>query len=137
MSVTPETKKTTEVEKPQAPNLRFQRDRDRELVKGIFKNFEQRGGTLSFCTKFYKEDPVEKWELTDEMVYSLPRCVARHIRTNMWYPIHAHAVDANGKNTVKIGQKIRRADFQSLEFSDLDEVQPQIITVEKAVFAGR
>jgi hypothetical protein len=131
MAITTETKKTTEVEKPQAPNLRFQRDRDRELVKGIFKNYEQPGGYLAFSTKFYKEDPVEKWELYDEQVYSLPRCVVRHINTNMWYPIHAHAVDADGKNIVKIGKKVRRAGFHSLEFSDLEDVHAQIVTVEK------
>ncbi len=113
-----------------APNLRFQRDRDREMVKGVFKNYENPGGWLGFCTKFYKEDPVERWDFFDEQIYTIPRCVARHLNSNLWYPIHEHAVDPDGKKIMKIGQKVRRAGFQSLEFTDLEDLTPQIVTVE-------
>ena len=54
------------------PNLRYQRDKDRELVTGIFQYHELRGGELKFRIKLYKEDPIEKFELTDGKVYKLP-----------------------------------------------------------------
>jgi hypothetical protein len=100
------------------------------MVRGIFKNYENPGGWLGFSTKFYKEDPVERWDFFDEQIYSIPRCVARHLNNNLWYPVHEHSVDENGKKIMKIGQKVHRAGFQSLEFTDLEEPTPQLFTVE-------
>lgn len=115
------------------PNLKYQRDKDREMVKGIFNFYEVPGGTMTFRIRLYKEDDVERFSLTDGETYTLPLGVAKHLNKNGWYPVHAHAVDANGVAVKKIGQKKRRFGFQSLEFIDPEDfatVDPGIITVE-------
>ena len=122
---------TVTPEKKVKPSLKYMRDRDREKVKGIFKFYECPGGTMSFCYKAYKEDPVERFDFVDGGVYSVPLGVAKHLNKNGFYPIHAHTVDENGKPSMSVGKKVRRFGFQSLEFVDIDELDPanQIITV--------
>lgn len=125
-------------EKPKArkPNFKYERDKDREKVRGIFRFHEVPGGTMSFVFKKYKEDPVENFTLVDGEIYSLPLGVAKHLNKNCWYPVHSYSVDESGKPLTKIGQKVRRASFQSLEFIDIDDVTPvgtpenEIVTVE-------
>lgn len=119
--------------KKQKPNLKYLRDKSREKVKGIFNFFEVPGGSMSFVYKEFKEDPVERFDLVDGQVYTLPLGVAKHLNKNGWYPIHAFAVDETGKPVQKIGQRIRRFGFRSLEFLDIDELNDsgkQIIQVE-------
>lgn len=105
-------------------NLKFQQQKDREMVKGIFRFYEVAGGVLSFVFKYYKEDPVENFTLNDGQVYTLPLGVAKHLNKNGWYPIHAHAKDESGNNLIKVGQRVRRFGFQSLEFVDIEELSP-------------
>lgn len=121
--------KKPEVKKP---NLKYMRDKDRELVKGIFRFHEVPQGTMSFSFKAYKEDPVENYTFVDGEVYTIPLGVARHLNKNCWYPIHHYAQDADGKNTVKVGQKVHRTSFQSLEFIDIDDIAPvkELVTIE-------
>ena len=131
-----EKQTTTIADKKTKKSLRYQRDKDREIVKGIFNFHEVPGGTMSFRIKLYKQDDVERFSLTDGETYSLPLGVAKHLNKNGWYPIHAHAVDGNGKSVFKIGQRKRRFGFQSLEFIDPEDfstVDPGIITVESVV----
>jgi len=119
--------KSAVVEKKDAkvkPNLKYLRDRDREIVKGIFRFHEVPAGTMMFSIRLWKEDQVEDFTLRDGEVYSLPLGVARHLNKNCWYPIHAYASDENGKSTQKISQKVRRCSFQSLEFTDMDDFTP-------------
>ena len=116
------------------PNLKYMRDKDREMVKGIFKFFEVPGGTFSFVYRAYKEDEVEKYDFIDGGVYTIPLGVAKHLNKNCWYPVHAHAVDEGGRPLAKIGKKVHRCGFSSLEFIDIDdlgEARAEIITVEK------
>lgn len=115
------------------PNLRYQRDKDREKVKGIFRFYEVPGGSMSFVYKAYKEDPIERYDMKDGEVYTIPLGVAKHLNKNGWYPIHHHAMDEGGKPSVKIGKKKQRFGFQSLEFVDVEELatpDKEIITVE-------
>jgi hypothetical protein len=126
-------KKDTITPKTKA-QLKFMRDKDREMVKGKFIFHEVPGGTLSFVYKAYKEDDVERYDLTDGQIYTLPLGVARHLNKNCWYPVHAYSQDETGKVSQKIGQKVRRCSFQSLEFIDIDDLTPVggsgIVTVE-------
>jgi hypothetical protein len=127
---TPIEKKTP----PKNINLKYQRDKERELVKGIFRFHEVPGGSMSFVYRAYKDDPVERFDLIDGQVYKLPLGVAKHLNKNGWYPVHAYATDENGKPLMKIGQKVRRFSFQSLEFVDIDDITPDgspLVTVEK------
>ena len=127
-------KEITKEEVKKKPSLRYQRDKDREKVKGIFKFYECPGSELSFCYKAYKEDQVEKYTLVDGKIYTIPLGVAKHLNKNGCYPIHSYLKDENGNVSMKVGQKVRRFGFQSLEFVDVEELSNQpseIITVEK------
>jgi len=99
-------------------NLRYMRDKDREKVKGIFRFHEVPGGTMSFVYRAYKQDPVERYDMLDGEVYTIPLGVAKHLNKNVWYPINAHQVDEAGNPSKIIGRKVKRCSFQSLEFLD-------------------
>lgn len=118
----------------QKPNLKYMRDKDRELVKGKFIFHEVPGGTLSFVFRAYKEDQTERFDLADGQIYTLPLGVAKHLNKNCWYPVHSYQTDEFGKSIQKIGQKVRRCSFQSLEFVDIEDLTPvgsgDIVTVE-------
>lgn len=107
-------------------NLRYQRDRDKEIVKGIFRFYEVPGGSMSFVFKQYKEDQVERYDFIDGGVYSIPRAVARHLNKNGWYPQYEHVAGEPGVQNasfgIRIQNKVRRFGFQSLEFTDLDDL---------------
>lgn len=117
-------------------NLKHMRDKDREMVKGKFIFHEVPGGRMEFVYRAYKEDQVEKYDLLDGEIYTIPLGVARHLNKNCWYPVHSYALDDLGRASMKIGQKVRRCSFQSLEFVDIDDLSPvggknSIVTVEK------
>jgi hypothetical protein len=129
-----EKKELTKDQKEQAKkNLRYQRDKDREKVRGIFKFYEVPGGSMSFSIRIYKEDQTERYDLVDNQVYTLPLGVAKHLNKNGWYPVHAYSQDDNGNPSMRIGTKVRRFGFQSLEFVDIDDLTPvggPLVTVE-------
>jgi hypothetical protein len=122
------------VSKEKSKDLQYQRDKDREKVRGIFRFYEVPGGSMSFVIKLYKQDQVERFDFLDGQVYTIPLGVAKHLNKNGWYPVHQYAVDEVGKSIAKIGQKVRRFGFQSLEYTEIDDLMigdKQIITVEQ------
>lgn len=107
-----------------ATKLKEQRDAERAKVKGIFRFHEVPGGEMGFIFKKYKGDPLEKFNLKDGEVYTLPLGVARHLNTNCWYPVYSHSqLNEQGNTELVVKEKIRRCSFQSLEFLDIDESQ--------------
>ena len=119
-----------------AKKLKVERDKDREMVKGVFKYYEVPGGMVGFCFKKYGEDPVEKYELYDGQVYTIPLGVAKHLNNNTWYPVHEYGKNEDGTPSQRVGQKIRRMAFQSLEFMDMDGMGDninRIVTVEHVI----
>ena len=124
--------KELEIIKSQKEALRYKRDRDRVLVKGIFNYHQIPGGKLEFFLKLYEQDPVEKYSLVDGTVYELPRGVARHLNRSGINYVHKHTLDENGMPATIIGTKLKRYSFSSLEFTDLDEMNEEerkILTV--------
>lgn len=121
-------------ESKKKPNLRYQRDKNREKVKGIFKYYEVPGGAVSFVFKEFKEDPVERYDFVDGKTYSIPLGVAKHLNKRGWYPVHEYISTEDGAS-MRVGNKVRRFGFQSLEFIDIDDLDqdPVIATVEKVV----
>lgn len=120
-----------------------ERDKDHELVTGLFKYDEHKGGTLRFRFKKYAKDPYTQWELTDGVRYKLPRMIARHLNTNVHYlkyshldkqlsdqgPTHmamgsAHSRFSDGKSPsnhhLYSVEKVKRCQFIPLEFMDDD-----------------
>lgn len=121
------------VEAKPKPNLKYLRDKYREPVKGIFRFYEVPGGSMEFVYREFKEDQVEKFSMADGEVYTIPLGVARHLNKNGWYPVHSYAQDNDGKSSMKIGSKVRRFGFQSLEFVDIEDITEQgkpLVTVE-------
>lgn len=129
----PGSREPNEQDKSKAPDYKYMRDKNRELVKGIFRFYEIPGGLMEFVFKEFKNEPVEKYSMTDGHIYSIPLGVAKHLNKNGWYPIHAHAVDENGVPRQRIGKKVRRFGFQSLEFVDTGDIESGdtgLITIE-------
>lgn len=115
-------------------DLTWQRDRDRQKVKGIFRFHEVPGGVMKFPFRKWKGDPIENYTMVDGEIYEVPLGVAKHLNKNCWYPVHEYAVDENDKPSVKVGKKVNRCSFQSLEFVDevdFDNNPSEIVTVEK------
>lgn len=115
------TQKST-VEKKTKPSARYLRDKDREPVKGIFRFYEVPGGKLSFWFRKWKEDPIERYDLMDNEVCTLPLGVAKHLNKNGFYPVHSYRTDETGKPHMHVGKKVRRFGFQSLEFIDIEDI---------------
>ena len=99
--------------------LKSMRDKDRTMVRGKFIFHEVPGGQLGFMFRKYKADPLEKFELKDGEVYTVPLGVAKHLNTNCSYPSYNYKNDESGRPVVTIAEKIRRCSFQSLEFLDM------------------
>lgn len=137
------TKKETP--KVRAQNLKYLRDKNREPVKGIFRFYEVPGGSMSFSFKEFKEDQVERYDFIDGEVYSIPLGVAKHLNKNGWYPEYEYLpgqpgvqASPNGLHgaTMRVGKKVRRFGFQSLEFVDIEELNQgnsPIVTVEHTI----
>ncbi len=113
-------------------SLLYQRDKYRQKVRGIFKFYEVPGGKMEFAYRMFKGDPIEKYSLHDEQICELPLGVAKHLNKNGWYPVHSYSMDESGKHSMKVGTKVRRFGFQSLEFVDIEDLAPapQIYTAE-------
>ncbi len=137
-------KEISKKEETKKPSLKFQRDKMRELVTGIFHFYEVPGGGISFNFREFKEDKIERYDLTDGETYTIPLGVARHLNKNGWYPEYGYFAaegPANGlrqssqpadSRIMRIAKKIRRYGFQSLEFVDIDDLptaQSQIVEV--------
>lgn len=126
--------------KKDKPNLRYLRDKSRVLVKGIFRFYEVTNGRMEFIYKEFKEDEVERYEMYDGQMYTVPLGVARHLNKNGWYPEYSFIPGEKGLmgayspdgQIMKVGKKVRRFGFQSLDFMDSDDLgtAQDIITVE-------
>ena len=115
---------TTKKEVKAKPNLRYLRDKDRELVRGKFIFHEVPGGMMSFSFRKWKEDNVERFDLMDGEIYTLPLGVAKHLNKECKYPIHGFTMDEHNKPSQKVNQYVRRCSFQSLEFMEVEDLTP-------------
>lgn len=141
------TKKITKDEL--AKQIKRMRDRDAEIVTGVFKNLENPAGNggrgaLMFGYKAYQHDPLVKYELLDGERYALPRGVARHLNTNCYYKEYQHLPGEFGTQGIRAGvsdgklkaqnmqasRKVHRYAFHSLEYmDDEDFTQPNLTEV--------
>jgi hypothetical protein len=124
----------TDSKKKSKESLKYQRDKDRQMVKGIFRFYEVPGGQISFNFRKYKEDPIERFDLVDGEVYSLPLGVAKHLTNSGNYPVHKYMKSEDGTVSMRVGQKVNRYGFESLEFMDIDDLpnkSSEIVTVDE------
>lgn len=139
--VTPRRKVTASDKEDFAKKIKKMRDRDREMVTGIFKNLENGAtsgmrGAVRFTIKLYPGDEVQAYELWDNERYTIPRGVARHLNNNCYYLEHGYlpanmggsegmrySYDKDGrmeKQAYTTQRKKHRFSFQSLEFMEDD-----------------
>jgi len=102
---------------------------DSKTVRGIFRNHEVPGAAIEFPFRIYKQDKVQNYLLKDGQVYEVPRALAKHINNDCAYPEHKHAHDENGKPSVVVGRRVQRFSFMPLDFSDVGDNKPDIVTV--------
>lgn len=124
-------------EQPIKKDLKYMRDKDREMVRGIFRFFEVPNGNMSFSFRKYKEDEIETFSLNDGEIYTIPRGVAHHLSNNCWYPEHNYKMDTEGRPSMQITKKKRRCSFEPLDFMDsssLAELTPA--NIEEVKFIG-
>jgi hypothetical protein len=123
-----------------AKQIKKMRDRDAEMVTGVFKNLENPAvnggrGSLVFSYKYYPGDEHVIYELWDGQRYTIPRGVARHLNKNCYYTEYQHLKDEFGLSGVRgaysedgrlksqnmqMARKIHRYAFHSLEYMDDD-----------------
>lgn len=108
--------KTRNTRKISVEEMRRMREKDNKMVKGIFRCFEPREGSMTFSFRKYKGDKLEKYTMIDGETYTIPLMVAQHLNKNCWYPKHCHVLDLNGNASVEVGKKVQRCSFESLEF---------------------
>jgi hypothetical protein len=119
--------------------IKKMRDRDSEMVTGIFKNLENPAvnggrGSVVFSYKYYPGEENAIYELWDGERYTLPRGVARHLNNNCFYREYQHLQGEHGTQGVRaaasdgrrettafqMAKKIHRYAFHSLEYMDDD-----------------
>jgi hypothetical protein len=123
-----------------AKQIRKMRDRDAELVTGIFKNLENPStnggrGSVIFSYKYYPGEANQVYELWDGERYTIPRGVARHLNNNCYYKEYQHLQGEYGEqgirggynpdgrlqsNSLQTARKVHRYAFHSLEYMDDD-----------------
>lgn len=138
-------KKDKIIAKKRDAKLKYECDKDREKVKGIFRFFAVPGGILSFPYRKYKWDKTERYELVDGGVYTIPIGVAKHLNNGCWYPEHeyipgmnvqtANPVSVGGQNSpmMRIARRVHRTAFQPLDFTDVQELNKltkEVVTVD-------
>ena len=103
-------------------NIEQLRARDNKLIRGRFNYLEVPGGTLNFCYRAYKGDPVVDYSLKDGEIYEIPLGVARHLNTNVGRWEHKYLLDAEGKPSNKTSVRVRRCIFENMEFMDIEDI---------------
>jgi len=112
-------RKRTKEELKKAEELREKaRDEDSKIVKGIFKNLEAPGGSLTFSFRKYKEDPYRSYTFQDGETYRVPLGVAKHINSLTAVPERDYAKLPDGSPALYtiIKSKRQRYQFLSTEY---------------------
>lgn len=100
------------------------RARDAEVVRGIFRNLQQRGQDVKFHFRLHRQEPITMYHLTDNEICSIPLGLARHINKNCYVEQSKYVLDEHGKPLKATPQYIRRFVFDSLEFVDTEDITP-------------
>lgn len=100
-----------------------------KLVKFKFKNYEVRGGDLTF---FYGDEdtPDASYHFQDGGIYEAPYSVAEKIHYNTSYPVHRYKQDEDGKFVVRVGETVQRYGIIPINFMFQREEPSNLVTVE-------
>lgn len=129
--------------------IREMRERDEEMVTGIFENKENPArdgnrGAVCFGFKKYPGQPYTFYELWDGERYTLPRMVAMHLNNGCFYKEYQHlpgefgeagmrqASNPEGRmltHNKQMARKVYRYGFKTLEFVDDDMYPSHLVEV--------
>jgi len=113
-------------------NWRHEFEKDSKIVKGKFIFHEVPGGGVAFTYRKYREEQPKNYTLKDGEIYEIPLGVAKHLNKNCWYPQYEFAKgDEKTQDVQRVGQKIRRMSFQSLEFVDIDDLSNTVAPITR------
>ena len=102
--------------------VNYCKERDCEMVTGIFRCFEPPGGMLEMNYKAYPGEDAEKKIFIDGQEYTVPRYVAKRFESDFqgsgtYYTTHSYIMDSTGKPLLNTnGKKTRRFGFSSMDF---------------------
>lgn len=128
-------------------HIKNMRDRDAELITGVFNNLEHRAtpsngrGCVAFGFKKYPGEELEFYELCDGERYTLPRGVVSHLNNNCYFKEYQRMEGEFGSMGIRQGmadprlaakdgklqrnnshmqmaKKVHRFSFHNLEFMD-------------------
>ena len=114
-------KPLTEKEKLEAKKkLEEQREKDSEIVEGIFRSHGIKG-KVKFSYHAYKEDGTDIYEMEDGVTYKIPRGVANHINERACYNEREHVKGPDGQLTLAtiIKKKEKRYEFIPTGFNNI------------------
>ena len=129
------------------------RDRDAELVSGIFRNRENPAnsyqmGSVTFMYKKWPGEEYKTYHLVDGERYKLPRGVVHHLNNNCFYREYVHLPGEKGETGIRTAyndgslraekmqasRKVHRYEFVPLDFMDDDlDMRPASDLVEVTV----
>ncbi len=118
-----EVKDFTTNTKPVVKDFKYMCDKDREMVRGIFRFYEVPGGTMAFPFRKWKWDKTVTYTMIDGEIYTVPRAVAKHLSNNCAYPEHSFKQDDNGRNVAMVSKMKRRCSFDPLDFMDTEDLR--------------
>jgi len=100
--------------------IKYLRDRDCEMVEGMFHCNEPRGGSVTLTTMPYADFEFSG-TFCDGQTYKIPLYLAKRMNNEWqgigaWYPTHAHILDSEGKPIVHTAKKNYRFQFNSMSF---------------------
>lgn len=149
VKVVPENVSAKTAPRKEKQNLQYKRDKNREMVRGIFRYHEVPGGEMGFAFREFKGDPIENYLMVDGEMYTIPLGVAKHLNINCWYPQYEYlpgdrigesgiqGLSANVRgfagHVQRVTKKTHRCAFNSLEFLDIEDLpQPAsaVVSVE-------
>jgi len=86
----PKNRKLDEAgKKAAAKKIAAQKEKDSEIISGVFKNIECPGSSVQFWFKKYEEPPTY-YEFLDGHRYSVPRMVAEHLNNGTRVKSHQY-----------------------------------------------
>lgn len=119
--------------KPTEKELKWEADRDEEIVSGVIKNHERPGQNVTFWFKQFKGQDRKLYDLKDGERCELPLGVARHLNKNCWQAKDRFCLDSAGNPSVEVGRKLRRFSFYYSGYVDLEDLSevgtPMVPTV--------
>lgn len=110
--------KTMKPKKEEPTNDIVERERKEgmQMVKGKFRCFEPMGGGVKFSFRKFPNEPVVTYEMIDDEIYTVPKCVAEHLNENCSWIQHKYVLNERGEPAKDAGKKYHRYAFQIMEY---------------------